>query len=448
MGKIARDFESHTLSRRGVLQASAGAVAGSTMATLFSPASSSAALVAGSNASSCGGALPIPQPRINAFTGGSYLSAEVLGALTTQEIPVGDPAFIDLFLRTTKLAASILRTKSDVLVIPAEAIVPLEAAFRSVTRPGMTALNLVSGEYGAGYTTWLETYGAKVIQIVVPFNESIDPRSVEAAFAQHPEIELMSVVHVDTPSGTKNAIDKICPIAKRHGAVTLVDAASTYGGMPLYPDEWGIDISVGAPAKNVDAPLAVGIINVSDDAWKLIAKNPDAPADFSFLSLTAFQQGIEVDYVPYAVSPTITYGLYTALTQLIDRGLQKNFANTTLASKAFRAGARAMGIRLWAASEAIAADTATALVIPPHQTTTDFLSYLLKHHGVACTGTQFTGTPSAGTIRVGHMGVVQTEPAFVLQLLKTLGRAWEGVGATVDIRAGLQAARRVFAGHP
>ena len=84
---------------------------------------------------------------------------------------------------------------------------------RSAIRPGITALNLISGLYGADYTVWMESFGATVIEVRVPYNESIDPSSVEAILAQHPEVEFMSVVHVDTPSGTYNAVDQICPIA-------------------------------------------------------------------------------------------------------------------------------------------------------------------------------------------------------------------------------------------
>lgn len=451
MADSAHRSESREISRRALLQVGAGAAAGSTLAAVAGPVTSSTAhgFRPGRGVATAGydRLFRIQPARINAYTGGSPLIPPVLRALQTRTVPVIDPAFVDLYTRTTKLMAKVLSTKNDVILLPAEAIVALEAAFRSVTRPGMTALNLVSGLYGDGYTTWLKTYGANVIEIRVPYNQSIDPSSVSAMLAQHPEVELLTMVHVDTPSGTKNAIDKICPIAKQHGVVTLVDAASTIGGMPVYPDAWGIDIAIGASQKCVGSPLGVGITSVSDDAWALIAKNPDAPADFSFLSLTAWRetwnQGGEV---PSDVSQTVTYGLYEALAQLIDRGVQHQFATTALASRAFRAGARAMGMQLWAASEAIASDTNTTLVIPANTTLSAFLDRLINVYSVVCTGTAFTGTPSGNTIRVGHMGVVQTDPEFVLHLLHTLGRAWRGAGATVDIRAGLRAARRVFRG--
>jgi pyridoxamine---pyruvate transaminase len=433
-----RPSSSRGMSRRALLQAGAA----TTLVALAGPVARG---VAG-GAPKPGGfdsLFTIRPAAINAYTGGSPLTPPVLQATDTQTVAQVDPALIDLFARTNQLVATMLDTKSDVLLLPAEAILALEAAFRSLTRPGMVALNLVSGIYGDGYREWLETYGATVIEIRVPYNQSIDPASVATVLAQHPEVELMSVVHVDTPSGTKNDIEKICPIAKQHGVVTIVDAASTIGGMPVYPDAWGVDVAIGASQKCVGSPQGVGITTVSEDAWKLIAKNPDAPPDFSFLNLSVFKETMQTR-VPSTVSPTVTYGLYEALAQLLDRGMDQVFASTALAGRAFRAGAVAMGIKLWAADESIASDTNTTLVTPSGIDLPTFVTQLRDRYGVVGSSTAFTGSPSGNTIRVGHMGPIQTDPQFVLTLLEAIGRGWQGAGAKVDIRAGLQAARRAF----
>ena len=41
-----------------------------------------------------------------------------------------------------------------------------------------------------------------MVEIEVPFNESIDPADVRAAFKKRPDIKVVSLVHHDTPSGT------------------------------------------------------------------------------------------------------------------------------------------------------------------------------------------------------------------------------------------------------
>lgn len=426
-------------SRRALLRTSAGTVAGS-------------ALGAAALSTEAGAAPPAPRssipftpapPAINAGTGGSPLTKAVEQALTTDVMPTDDPAFLDLFRRTTDLAARVLQTESDVLLTHAEAIMVLEAAFSSLTRPGMTALNLISGVYGEGYTPWLERYGATVIEVRVPFDQSIDPNAVSAALEAHPEVELMSVVDVDTPSGTKNPIDLICPIAKEHGVVSIVDSASTMGGEPLYPDRWGADVVVGASQKSLGSALGVGIISVSEAAWALIAENPNAPSG-SFLSLTDWKQRwVEGGVLPPGASPTVIYSVYAALTQWFALGRRQQFDRHALAARAFRAGARAMGLELWAASESIAAITCTALTLPGGLTTAGVREHLRQRYGVAIGGTAFSGDPAGQTIRVGHMGE-QTDRRFVLRLLEALGQGLVDLGAPMEIGAGQAAARRIF----
>ena len=446
----ANDPPSKGYSRRAVLQASAGAVAGSAVTAAAGPLPAIATGGPGRSGHSDGGGYPgllrIPPPKINAGTGGSPLTPSVLRALDTQTLPVNDAAFRDLFARTEALAAEVLETDDDVLLTPAEAIMCIEGAMRSAIRPGITALNLISGLYGQDYTVWMENFGATVIELRVPYNESIDPSSVEAILAQHPEVEFMSVVHVDTPSGTYNAIDQICPIAKAHGVVSMVDSASTYGSMPLHSDKWGADITVGASQKSVASPAAVGIISVSDAAWELFAKNPNAPVH-SFLSLIDYKNTwFEGGRVPSTVSPTVTFGLYAALNDLVRHGVDKRIRETTRSARAFRAGARAMGIELWAASESIAADCNSTLLVPPNHTLQEALDLLRQRYSVACAGTTFTGDPAGTTIRVGHMGSVQIEAGFILRLLEAIGRAWEDLGADLDVRGGLRVARRMLSG--
>ena len=56
-----------------------------------------------------------------------------------------------------------------------EAVLGLEAAARAVTRPGMTAINCVSGVYGKWFGLWLAEYGANVVEVEVPYDAQVEP---------------------------------------------------------------------------------------------------------------------------------------------------------------------------------------------------------------------------------------------------------------------------------
>src|ERR1700685_1937431 len=90
----------------------------------------------------------------------------------------------------------------------------LEAAARSLVRPGMRVLNLASGVFGKGMGTRLKALGADVAELEVAYNDVVDPGAVADYLDAHPGIELVAVVHSETPSGTLHDCSAIGPIAR------------------------------------------------------------------------------------------------------------------------------------------------------------------------------------------------------------------------------------------
>src|SRR2546423_12609772 len=160
-----------------------------------------------------------------------------------------DPVFVEAFRRTERKLAEIFLTQNDVLLMQGEAVLGLEAAARALVQPGTPVLNLVQGIFGKGMGYWLKDFGAELHELEVPYNDAVDPAEVERYLAEHPEIELVTVVHCETPSGTRCDVGAVGAAARANGALTLVDCVSTLGGMPLRTDEWHLDVCVAGPQK-------------------------------------------------------------------------------------------------------------------------------------------------------------------------------------------------------
>jgi hypothetical protein len=124
--------------------------------------------------------------------------------------------FLERFRRTEAKVARVFGTASEIIMLQGEAVLGLEAAARALVRPGLPVLNLVSGVFGYGMSSWLKRLGAQLHELSVPYDEVIDPGDVEAYLDAHPEIELLCVVHCETPSGTLTDCSRIGPIARGH----------------------------------------------------------------------------------------------------------------------------------------------------------------------------------------------------------------------------------------
>ena len=171
-------------------------------------------------------------------------SARTLAALGSPITYHYDPAFLECFRRTERKVAQVLQTSADVVLMQGEAVLGLEAAARALVRPGTPVLNLVSGVFGKGMGYWLSDFGADLHEIEVAYNDAVGATEVERFLRSHPEIEVVAVVHSETPSGTLNPVAEIGPIARAHGALTLVDCVSSVGGIPFKADEWQLDVAV------------------------------------------------------------------------------------------------------------------------------------------------------------------------------------------------------------
>jgi pyridoxamine---pyruvate transaminase len=379
-------------------------------------------------------------PEFTLSAGPTAASPRTLAALGSPITYHYDPAFLECFRRTERKVAQILQTTNDVVLMQGEAVLGLEAAARGLVRPGGQVLNLVSGIFGKGMGYWLRDFGANVHEIEVGYNDAVDAAEVARFLDGHPEIELVAVVHSETPSGTYNPVDAIGQIAHAHGALTLVDCVSSVGGMAFKADEWQLDICVAGPQKCLGGPPGMSLMSVSEAAWRRIAENPAAPRA-SFLSLLDWkEQWLEGAKFPYTPSVSDVHGVEAACDELLDEGIDASIRRHELAARAARAGIRAMGMELWPRSDEISAACVTAVAVPDGLTDVQVRAHVRERYGVMISGGQGAGN----LVRLGHMGLTASGMYPVVGLA-ALGRSLADLGAQVEVGAGVEAALEVLA---
>ncbi|MBX3030459.1 MAG: alanine--glyoxylate aminotransferase family protein [Chloroflexi bacterium] len=347
-----------------------------------------------------------------------------------------DPVFKERFRATEAAVGRIFGSdRHEIILMQGEAILGLEAAARSLATRGTPCLNLVSGVFGKGFGMWLSAIGAELHEIEVPYDDVIDPDAVAAYLDAHPAIKVVSVVHSETPSGTVNPVDRIGPICRSRGVVTVVDAVSSYGGIELRPDEWQLDLIVAGPQKCLGGPPGMSLMAISPEAWAAIEANPDAPRG-SFLSILDYRDLWHGEgRFPFTPSVPEVMGVLAAAELLLATGVDAVLARHERVARACRAGVAAMGLRLWAASETTAAASVTSIRVPDGIT-----DIQVRDHARATYGVQLSAGQGAGNIiRIGHMGAT-ARPAYAIAGLAAVGQTMRDLGATADVGAGVAAA--------
>jgi len=346
-----------------------------------------------------------------------------------------DPEFLKLFRNAQTKVAELFRTTNDVVLMQGEAIVGLEGAARSLVRPGMHVLNLVQGVFGKAMGYWLSDFGGVVHEIEVPYDQAVDPASVAEHLDAHPEIELVTVVASETPSGTVSDMAQIGPMCRSRGILTLVDTVSGIGGMEFLTDKWGLDVCVAGAQKCLGGPSGVSLITVSDAAWAAIARNENAPRA-SFLSLTDWKEKwLEGGMFPYTPSVSDMHGLDSCLDQILEEGVDASIARHAASAEVTRAGIRAMGLELWPISDAIASWCVTSVRLPDTVDHVMLRDRVRESYGVMLSGGQGAGN----LIRIAHMGPTARGLHPVVGIA-ALGRTLVDLGQPVKVGDGVEAA--------
>ena len=382
-------------------------------------------------------------PRFNMASGPVDVTVETLRAMQRPVLYHYDPAFIEVFRHTTELLQEVFQTNYDVVIMQAEAILGLEAAAASLIAPGDKVLNLVSGVFGKWMEDFIRRYGGDPVELSVPYNASIDPEDVRRVLQTIPGIRYLTVVHSETPSGTINPVREICNIAHEFGVLTIVDTVSGLASELLSPEEWGMDVAVAGPQKCLGGTPGLSLISVSPAAWAAMEAHP-APVRGSFLSLLDWKSTwIEQNRFPYTPSVTEIYSLESVLEQALREGMGAVVGRHQASARAARAAAKALGLDLWAESEAIATSCCTAISIPAGVTDRQIIDTMRSRYGVMIAGGY--GELAGKLIRLGHMGQA-AHPALVVAQVGMLERTLSDLGQDIQLGTGVGAALEAFAG--
>lgn len=377
-------------------------------------------------------------PSFTLTAGPTAATPRTLQALAQPILFDYDPVFLEKFRELERKVGELMGSSQDIVLMQGEAVLGLEAAARALTRPGMKALNLVSGVYAAWFGDWLREYGAEVIEVRVPYDEAVEAADVRRALEENPDVELVAVVQSETPSGVHNPVGELAPAVKEAGALLLVDAVSALGCEEVLVDEWGIDVCVAGPQKCLAGPPGMSLMSISPAAWEAMRRNPNAPRG-SFLSLLDWKERwVDTDRTKFLYTPSVVdvNGVDSVVDQVLDEGLEHCIARHQRAARAVRAGVQAMGLELWPRREEYAAGCVTAVRVPEGISRAGALEHIRERYGVMLSGGY--GELADKLFRIGHMGPAADSLNPVVGI-SALGRGLKDLGADVQIGAGVEA---------
>ncbi|MCL4135689.1 UNVERIFIED_CONTAM: hypothetical protein GTU68_045118 [Idotea baltica] len=259
--------------------------------------------------------------------GPSDMHPRVAKAMATPLIGHLDPQFVSLMDEVKDMVQQTFITKNELtFVVSAPGSAGMETCLVNLLEPGDECIICINGVFGNRMADIAERCGATVHKIITPWGEVTKPAQVKAALKRCPKPKLLALVHAETSTGALQPIQKIGDMVHNAGGLLMVDAVTSYCGVPLKVDEWGIDAIYTGTQKNLSAPPGLSPVSFSKNAVKAL-ENRKTKVQSWFLDLSLVKNywaGAKRAYHHTAPVSSV-YAIHQALSIVLEEGLENRW---------------------------------------------------------------------------------------------------------------------------
>ena len=278
--------------------------------------------------------------------GPSDVPPRVLAALARPTVGHLDPAFVGMMDELKGLLRYAFQTDNELTFpVSAPGSVGMETCFVNLVMPGDKVIVCINGVFGQRMAENVRRVGGVPVIVEDPWGAPVDPAKVEEAFAANPDTAIFAFVHAETSTGALSDAATLAAIARRHGALTIMDCVTSLGGVPVLLDEWGIDAAYSGSQKCLSCTPGLSPVSFSAAAVERIRnRKTPCPSRFQDLSLVfRYWSGAKRTYHHTApVNPL--YGLHESLVMLAEEGLENAWQRHRDNHLRLRAGLEALGL--------------------------------------------------------------------------------------------------------
>ena len=116
-----------------------------------------------------------------------------------------------------------------------------------------------------------KAYGADVQELRYAWGETPQPEDLRTRL-EETGAEVVFLVHSETSTGVVADVQALAAAAREAGALSVVDAVSSLGAVPLETDAWGLDVVVAGSQKALMTPPGLSLTTVSPAGWERSAR--------------------------------------------------------------------------------------------------------------------------------------------------------------------------------
>lgn len=334
------------------------------------------------------------------------VAEEVLQAQTKAIIPHRSAEFQELFQWAESQLRKMFFTEGRVFITASSGSGLQEAAVRNFVSGRMLAC--VNGAFGSRWHAVAQSNGKDVDKLEVDWQQPVSPEIVAEAVAGK-TYDIVAVVHNETSTGIMNPIKEIAQVVHESNPDTLVcvDAVSSFSGVNLEMDNWGLDMVLTSSQKCLALPPGLGFAAVNERAMARAKTVENRGWYFDFVRLEKHR---EKDSTPATPAISLIYALEAQLKRMLAEGLENRFARHSAMAERVQSWSFENGLEMYA-PEGYRSQTVTTIENTLGIDVSALNEFLLARDMRIAGG---YGHIKSHTFRIGHMGELRLEDVNVL----------------------------------
>jgi aspartate aminotransferase-like enzyme len=322
---------------------------------------------------------------------------EVLAAIAQPVIHHRGPDYKKLYAECLGRLREVFRTETEVLLFGASGTGAMESAVANVCSPGEPVLVVSAGYFGERWARLARAYGAEVDHLRYAWGEIPSSEDVAARLRER-TASAVFLTHSETSTGVVSDLEPFAAAARDGGALSVVDAVSSLGAVPLETDALGIDVVASGAQKALMTPPGLGMVSASATAWE---KSATAASPRYYFDWELTRKGQSTLDAPVTPPVSLVAGLNVALGMILGQGLEAAFERHVRLGRACREGVKALGLELFSPDDDSSA-VVTAVRAPDGVDSGELVLLLRDRHGVTLAPGQ--GELKGKIFRIGHIG--------------------------------------------
>lgn len=335
--------------------------------------------------------------------GPTDVAAAVLAAQSAPMIGHRSDEFEALFAKCEAQLRTLFYTAARVYIIAASGTGLQEAAIRNLV-PGRVVA-FVNGAFSQRWHDVATGCDKQVVRVDIPWNTAVKPAQVEDALRQAlaaGPVDAVTVVHNETSTGVMSPVQEIAAVVRRLSPQTLllVDAVSSFSGVRIETDAWGLDVLLTSSQKALALPPGLAFCAVSERALVKAATVKGRGWYFDFLTL---EKALKKNTTPATPAISLMRSLSVQLDRIFAEGVEARFARHARLASRTRSWAVANGFDLMAEA-GYASPTVTTVTNTRGVSVKQLNAYLARQDMEISNG---YGDYKDKAFRIAHMGEVQ-----------------------------------------